>query len=134
MMASYDLYGFLSDEPIPGRETDVAPPAASEWPPGKRPNWTGHAWIYLDWPPPAAPEPAPSGRVVSRLNFLDRFTDAELAGILAAADASAAVQVWIKKLELAGEVDLDSPRTIAGVTALETAGLIAAGRAAAILA
>lgn len=134
MMSSFDLFGFLSDDPIPGRETTVAPPDAGEWPAGKRPNWTGYVWIYLDWPPPPAPEPVSFDRVVSRLQFLDRFTDAELAGILAAAAASPAIQVWTKKLELAGEVDLDSPRTIAGVNALETAGLIGAGRGAAILA
>lgn len=135
MSASFDFRGYLSDTPIPERTTDIDPPPPAEWPAGMRPNFTGHAWIYQPWPALEWPSPqaAPVARILTRLEFLDRFTDTELAGILAAGAQSTAIQVWIKKLELAGEVDLDSPRTVAGVQALEAAGLVAAGRAAQIL-
>lgn len=59
-MFSFDYYGFFSDSAIPGRETVISPQDASDWPPGQRPNWTGYAWVYLDFPPvthtPLAPQ------------------------------------------------------------------------------
>ena len=68
-MTAYDLFGFVSDTPISGRESETAPPASAEWPTGKRPNWTGYAWIYLDFPPvlPAALPPAPVSDLQIRL-------------------------------------------------------------------
>jgi hypothetical protein len=50
------------------------------------------------------------------------------------------VEVWLEKLNAASpeadgtSVDLDDPRTVAGIQSLEAGGLIAAGRAAEILA
>ncbi len=78
--------------------------------------------------------------------FRNRFTEAEKQAIYAAAASSIAIRVWLDDLAavtvvldpadptivLAG-VQLDNPRTIAGVQGLEAAGLIAAGRAAEIL-
>ncbi|MCR6497091.1 hypothetical protein LJB71_14855 [Thermomonas sp. S9] len=55
---SYDDYGFLSDQPIAGRQTPIAPPPAP-WPDGQRPNWTGVEWTMLAYPPPPAPVPVP---------------------------------------------------------------------------
>lgn len=132
MMHSYDQYGYLSDTPIAGRVTNITPPDIADWPAGMRPNWTGFAWVYLPWPMPAPPEP-PGSRVLTHLEFLDLFSDVELATILTAAEQYVAIQVWIKKLELSGEVDLDSPRTAAGLQALELNGLLLPGRAAEIL-
>jgi hypothetical protein len=134
MSASFDFRGYLSDTPIPGRTTPIDPPPPNEWPAGARPNFTGYAWIYQPWPAPPMAEDEAGGRIVTRLAFLDRFQDAELVAILAAAAQSTPIQVWVKKLELAGEVDLDSPRTVAGVRSLEAIGLLASGRAAEILA
>lgn len=70
---------------------------------------------------------------ISKIDFLRRFTNAELAGILTAAKSSAAVEVYVKKLDTATEVHLDHPDTTGGINALEAAGLLAAGRAAQIL-
>jgi hypothetical protein len=47
---------------------------------------------------------------------------------------SVAVEVWLEKFKQATEINLDDPRTVSGVQALEEAGLIAPGRAAEILA
>jgi hypothetical protein len=74
------------------------------------------------------------GYLLTKLQYMSRFTDAELAAIYTAAKASVQVEVWLDKFKLAQEIDLTDPQTIAGVQALEAAGLLAAGRAAEILA
>lgn len=71
---------------------------------------------------------------LSKLDYMNRFTDAELASIYNAAKSSVAIEVWLEKFKLATEINLDDPRTIAGVQALEAAGMLTAGRAAEILA
>jgi len=81
----------------------------------------------------AAPD-KPVSRPISKLEFMERFTDEELAAIYAAAKTDVRVEVWMDKLKLASEVDLTDARTRAGVEALEALGLIAQGRAAEILA
>lgn len=65
---------------------------------------------------------------LSHLDFMDRFTDAEMEGIYAAAAASVKVQVWLDRFRLSSFVDVTDPRTVAGVFALEAAGLLAAGQ------
>lgn len=72
--------------------------------------------------------------ILSKLEFMNRFTDLELAGIYTAAKSSVAVEIWLEKFKLASEINLDDPRTVAGIQALEDGGLLAAGRAAEILA
>lgn len=78
---------------------------------------------------------------ISKLQFIERFTDAEAAAIYQLAATVPAVALWIKKFEAAEPesdgtgVDLASDRTIAGVydicAALEAAGKIPVGQAAA---
>lgn len=82
----------------------------------------------------AAPAPAqPVSRTVTKLAFMERFTDEELAAIYAAAKTDVRVEVWMDKMKLASEIDLADPRTRAGVEALEALGLIGQGRAAEVL-
>lgn len=71
---------------------------------------------------------------LTRLEFMNRFTDAELEGIYTAAKSSVAVEVWLDKFKVATEVNILDTRTIAGVNSLETVGLLATGRASEILA
>ena len=71
---------------------------------------------------------------ITKLEYMNRFTDAELAGIYTAAKAVIQIEIWLEKFKLATEIDLTDSRTIAGVQALEAAGLIGEGRAAEILA
>ena len=80
--------------------------------------------------PEAQPEPVTAR--LTKLAYMDRFTDVELAGIYAAAKVAPAVEVWLEKFKLAEYVDIADARTIAGLQALEAAGLLAAGRAAEI--
>jgi hypothetical protein len=75
-----------------------------------------------------------SVRTLTKLAYMNRFTDAELAAIYTAAKSNIRVEVWLDKFRLAEEINLDDPSTIAGVQALEAAGLLAAGRSAEILA
>lgn len=70
---------------------------------------------------------------LTRLQFLSRFTDEEMQSIVAAADASPALKAALLKWQASEGIVLTDPATIAGVQALEIAGLIAPGRAEAIL-
>jgi len=70
---------------------------------------------------------------ITRLQFLLRFTDAEMQAIVAAADASPALKAALLKWQTAEGIMLTDPVTQAGVQALEIAGLIEPGRAAQIL-
>lgn len=71
---------------------------------------------------------------LTRLQFLSRFTDEEMQSIVAAADTSPALKAALLKWQTAEGITLTDAVTQAGVQALEMAGLIAAGRAAQILA
>ena len=84
--------------------------------------------------PEDAPAPEPAKTTLTKLEYMDRFTDTELSGIYAAAKQSVQVEVWLERFKLAESIDLTDVRTIAGVNALEQAGLLAEGRAAEILA
>jgi hypothetical protein len=76
----------------------------------------------------------PSVRILTKLAYMNRFTDSELAAIYTAAKSNVQVEVWLDKFKLAEEINLDDPSTIAGLQALESAGLLATGRSAEILA
>ncbi len=73
-------------------------------------------------------------RTLSKLDYMNRFTDTELAVIYTAAKSSVVVEVWLEKFKLATDINLDDARTVAGVQALEAGGLIHEGRSAVILA
>lgn len=88
---------------------------------GKR--WTGQEWEALDRPPDLQ---------LSKLAFLRRFTAEERIAIRASTDP--VIVDFLHLLDLAQEVQLDDADTQAGVRYLESAGLLAAGRAEVILA
>ena len=46
----FDNWGWLTTEPIVGRETDSVPP--QDVPEGHAANWTGHKWIVLPYVEP----------------------------------------------------------------------------------
>lgn len=71
---------------------------------------------------------------LTRLEFLRRFSDTEMQGIVAAAEASPALKAALLKWQTAEGIVLTDPATIAGVQALEIAGLLAPGRAQEVLA
>lgn len=82
--------------------------------------------------------PRPENKVISKLDFLDLFTDDELEAIIAKSKENSSVghkvSVFIQRLELSETVDLKSDRANTAVNGMEELGLIAPGRAAEILA
>ncbi|MGV3581919.1 MAG: hypothetical protein ACO1N8_06405 [Methylophilus sp.] len=75
---------------------------------------------WLTMPPPK--------RIYSSLDFLDKFTEQEQLDVVTATLSSAAIKLWYDRLLAADYVDLQDPRTVAGVDALITFGLIVATR------
>ncbi len=73
-------------------------------------------------------------RTLSKLAYLRRFTGEERVTIRTVAKTNPVLEDYMALLELSEEISLDDPDTIAAVKMLEGAGLIAAGRAAEILA
>ena len=79
---------------------------------------------------PTLPEASPAEPVIlTRLEYANRFSDAELEGIYGASKAVPALEVWLEKFRMAENIDLSDPRTLAGLQALEAGGLLAPGRA-----
>lgn len=74
---------------------------------------------------------------ITRLAFLDRFTDAEAVAIdlasIGATVQAAGLRRYLHKVNSATHIDLARADLQAGVQALEAAGLLAAGRAEQIL-
>jgi hypothetical protein len=79
------------------------------------------------------PPGAPKSRILTRLAFMRRFTDIELATIYTAEEQSVVLEVWLDKFRLAEEISLDDPEIVGGVNALEQMGLLKEGRAKEIL-
>lgn len=77
---------------------------------------------------------APIPRTITKLEYLRRFTTEERVAIRSAAASNPVLDDYLKLMELAQEINLDDQDTVAAVTMLEQAGLIAAGRAAEVLA
>jgi len=78
-------------------------------------------------------QPEASSTKISKLDYMSRFTDTELATIYTMAKQVVQVEIWLEKFKLATDVDLADTRTKDGLLALEAAGLLAAGRAKEIL-
>jgi hypothetical protein len=73
-------------------------------------------------------------RNITKREFIKRFTVGEYATIKASATQNTTLDFYWQMFMLAENINLDDPDTIAGVNMLEQAGLLAAGRAAEILA
>lgn len=101
----------------------------------------GVGWSYdgIEFSPPLVPQPPAFDRPrhITQLAFISRFTDAEAVAIdlasIGATQQAASVRRHQKKVDAATYIDLDRTDTRTGVQALETAGLLAAGRALQIL-
>lgn len=102
------------------------------------PGWVvcgnaGPGWAYngTSFSPPTAPAQSE----ITVFAFRDRFTPAEKIAIYEAAKTNVEIQIWLDDLNSLQDrtVVLGDPRTTAGVYGLQSAGLIAQGRAAVIL-
>ena len=70
---------------------------------------------------------------LTKYQFMSRFTPAERIAIQMGATQSAELADWIALFKLTEEINLGDPNTIAGVTMLESSGIIGVGRASEIL-
>lgn len=100
-------------------------------------QWNGTAWLVLASRPPV-PEPQPQPepepiRILTKLQFRNRFSHAEKLAIYGAAQVSLDIQIFLDDINAAENINLDDPATVGGVQSLEAGGLIAAGRAVEIL-
>ena len=77
--------------------------------------------------------PVATGRTMTRLEFLRRFTGAERVTLRTVAKTNAGLEDYMALLDAAQDVNTGDADTIAGVQFLEAAGLIGAGRAGEIL-
>lgn len=86
---------------------------------------------------PADPTPANYGTKITVLAFLKRFTDAEAIAIdlgsIGATVQAASLRRYVSMVNAAKFIDLSREDTRAGVIALETNGILTAGRALQIL-
>lgn len=99
-------------------------------------GWTYENGTFISPPQPEAPT-IDLGSKITQLAFLNRFTDAEAIAIDLASQGTtveaAAMRRYQKKVDAATYIDLSRQDTRDGVLALETIGLLAAGRATEIL-
>lgn len=72
--------------------------------------------------------------VITRLEFMQRFTQVERLTIRTAAKQNTAIEDMLNMVEIATYINVTRPDTVGGVRALEAAGLIGPGRADEILA
>lgn len=97
------------------------------------------AWDVPDpKPTPEPPPPPPPVRRLTKLAFVGRLGN-DFVTILSAAKVNVGIEMFVKMLDWATpdpdgtSVDLDDPRVIGALQALEAGGLLAEGRAAEIL-
>ena len=90
-----------------------------------------HAGDYELQPESAAPV---ARAPISKREFLKRFTPAEYGAIKSAAAVNAEVDYFWQQFLLADFVSLDDPDISTGLSTMEAAGLLSAGRAAEIVA
>jgi hypothetical protein len=83
---------------------------------------------------PFEPPASSPVRVISVLEFLERFSQQKRIAIRAAARQSDSLADWLDLLMAAQVVDLDDPRTLGGVAAMTDAGLLTEAEALAVLA
>ena len=97
-------------------------------------EWAGMSFATHDHTEARTPTAAPSGpRTMTKLEYLRRFTVDERVAIRAAAEQNAVLADYLQLMELAQDINTGDPDTVAAVTMLEQAGLIAAGRANEVL-
>lgn len=88
-------------------------------------------WVLVgpEFPPPLEPVYPP----ITKLAMIDRFSDAEYTGILAAAKTDVEVQGWLDRFNVAKNVNLTDSRTVSGMNLLVSKGLLTQARADSIL-
>jgi hypothetical protein len=77
--------------------------------------------------------PPPEPRVITKVAFRFRLTDAEYVGILSAAKTDVEVAAWVETFNMSTTIDLDNQRTKDGVQNLVGKNLLTQARADEVL-
>jgi len=88
---------------------------------------------FIITPAPPEIEVIPETNIITKRAFLKRITPEEFAMIKGAASQNATADYYWQMFMLSEEIDLLFEDTIGGLQMMESAGLLAAGRAAEIL-
>lgn len=101
-------------------------------------EWSGMEFATHDHTPVAeiAPDGAivgQSSRILTKLEYLRRFTQDERIAIRQAATQSPVLDDYLRLLDMAQEVNTGDPDTVAAVRMLEAVGLLSQGRAIEVL-
>lgn len=78
--------------------------------------------------PVILPVETPS-RIITKVAYMNLFTDSELAKIYSAAKTVVQLEVWLERFKMSDTIDLNNPHVQEGLRALESFGLLAQGRA-----
>lgn len=86
-------------------------------------------WVLVGpVPPPPLPPP-----VITKVAMISRFTPEEYVGIVGATKTDVEVQAWYDLFQAASVVNLEDPRTVAGINSMVPKNLLTQARADAIL-
>lgn len=121
----------LSDGALVSVGTVVADPLPDglaavpvDGPPGER-TWDGATLAF---------KAVPGRRVLTKTEYLERFTGDELRKIKVAEKTNADVEVMLYRLQAAAEVRLDNPSVRSAIAGFQAMGILTAARAAEVLA
>lgn len=95
----------------------------------------GPFWKYENgvFSPPVVPPEVVLPKIITKVAFRFRMTDAEYVGILSAAKTDVEVAAWIETFNMVSQIDLDNQRTKDGVANLVSKSLLTQDRATEIL-
>lgn len=71
--------------------------------------------------------------IITKIAMATRLTDSEYVGIISAAKTDVEVEAWLSKFNMASQINLEDPRTLAGIDLLVTKNLLTQARATEIL-
>jgi len=114
----------VSMEPLVAGEGEIVKVRQGEIPDLTRYYWEPGSLAFIE---------INSNTLLTRLEFMRLFTDAELENIYTLAKTVIAIEIWLEKFKMALQIDLKDPDIIKGVNGLEAMGVLAPGRAAEVL-
>lgn len=115
---------------IPLGYTAKVPPVAND---GEYVRWHGLGWEVTTQAPPVTQPPPPEPKLITKVSFRFRLTDAEYVAILSAAKSDVEVQAWVETFNMVNQVNLVDQRTKDGLDNLVSKGLLTQVRADEIL-
>ena len=84
------------------------------------------------WKPDDRPLP-PETRLLSKIDFIELFTDAEMESLIDFAKTNTKAALFLRKLDSYEIINLNNTKLQAAITAMETVGVLLAGRASEII-